>query len=184
MSSYDVGSANAFRDLLSRMDRRIAALERNTLGVGGVPDIFDRVFEMISRAVSPPAGDLPSFSPILTQGVEVAKRVVEASYVMLGTYVLGNVRLDVTGTGTAATGVTVTFPVPSVSMANTMSGKMSIFDADLSRWWSGNLVGPSNGAICLSPSGGALGASDFTTALAAGDIVTYQFGYESKGSVG
>jgi hypothetical protein len=66
-----------------------------------------------------------SYTPTLTQSSTVTKTVTYAKYTQINKLCIVNVRLDVTGAGTAANSVVVGLPLTSAS-ANINIGSVSI----------------------------------------------------------
>lgn len=69
-----------------------------------------------------------SYTPTLTQSATVTKTVTYAKYARFGRTILLNVRLDVTGAGTAANAIQVGLPATAVSTGEYI-GIIQIYDA-------------------------------------------------------
>jgi hypothetical protein len=134
-----------------------------------------------SALVVPAYGALTSYTPTLTQSGAVTCTVTAATYIRVGRTIIGTVKLDVTGTGTAANTVTVSLPVTARTISSEAIGSFAIRDSSASLWYAGTAVGFSTTSVAGVVNGVAnpLGSSSFTAALASGDIVTVQFQYEA-----
>lgn len=134
--------------------------------------------------LGPPDTAWTAFTPTLVQSVTVTKTVTYARYQRIGRTIFAQVDLLVTGAGTAANGVVVGLPVPSVAFAGLEVGTALIYDA------SANLTYRAIAELSTSPAGvlmrganstvnGFLGTDAFAAGLGAGDIVRYGINYES-----
>lgn len=129
-------------------------------------------------------GTWTAYTPTLTQSVAVTKTVVYAAYARFGRTIIGSVKLDVTGAGTAANTVVVGLPVASVLVANGVSGSGYVYDASASAYYGGIVRNVGGGAsFTFQPtstdSPTQLGVSVFTAGLAVGDLVSANFVYEA-----
>lgn len=133
--------------------------------------------------IGPVHGALTTYVPTLTQSGAVTKTVTYASYTRFGRWVMGSVRLDVTGAGSASNAITVSTPVTA------LSGTVVVG----SGYWNDASAAPLVGlcallttttfgiytasASILTPLGSTSSAS--TAALASGDIINLSFMYEA-----
>jgi hypothetical protein len=129
------------------------------------------------------AGAWTDFTPTLTQSATVTKTVTYARYVKIGRLVVANVRLAVTGTGTAANNVVFGLPVAAASNNGRPWGTGEIFDASAVLLYHGVAISLSTTTIGIRATTGSagtlLGAGSFTAALASGDDIGYSVMYES-----
>lgn len=77
-----------------------------------------------------------SYTPTLTQSGAVTKTVTYAKYTQINKLCIVNIRLDVTGTGTAGNAVVVGLPLTSATTTLSI-GSVSIYDASASTNYSG-----------------------------------------------
>lgn len=122
-----------------------------------------------------------AYTPTLTQGVAVSK-TSNAQYFKVGRFVVAQIALAVTSTGTALNQVTVGLPVPAVG-AGLVAGIGGILDTSAGQIWKGMVYQESAttfGLLTLhATTGGRLGADGFTAALASGDTVWAEFKYQA-----
>jgi hypothetical protein len=127
-------------------------------------------------------GAWTTWTPVVTQSGTVAATVNRATYGRWGRMIVATVFVTMTGTGTAANGVTVSLPVAAAGyITGTPLGSGWLFDTSaattypcLPCWNSASVV-----TLMSTSSGLGLGAGTFTAALAAGDQVTFTVTYEA-----
>lgn len=133
--------------------------------------------------IGPVHGVLTTYTPTLTQSGAVTKTVTYASYIRIGRMIIGNIRLDVTGSGSAANAITISTPV-TASSSTVVVGSGYFFDASVGAY-SGScaLLTTSTFGIYATVTGGLnpLGATGAASAvaLASGDILNISFSYEA-----
>jgi len=138
------------------------------------------------NAVAPlGAGAWTSFVPTLTQGASVANTVAYAKYFQIGKLTIAQVKLNVTGVGTATTNIGVTLPVPfTASGAPRIIGDGWIYDASANSVYKAIIEITSTQGIFFRPTtttaNDFLGSAAMTAALASGDLVTYSAIYEAS----
>jgi hypothetical protein len=120
-----------------------------------------------------------SYTPTLTQSSTVTKTVTYAKYTQINKLCIVNVRLDVTGAGTAANSVVVGLPLTSAS-ANINIGSVSIFDASVSTNYSGTCLLTTTSTVSFTGdwSGNNLWGAAPNVALAANDQIHISLQYE------
>lgn len=124
-----------------------------------------------------------TYTPTLVQSGAVTKTATYAKYQRVGRLITVQIKLDVTGPGTAANTVTVGLPVAAVIGANACIGSGFIYDASANLFYGG--IARKDGADTFSfvptstDSATQLGVSVFTAALAASDIVGATVTYEA-----
>lgn len=129
------------------------------------------------------AGAWTDFTPTLTQSATVTKTVTYARYVQVGRLVVAQIRLSVTGAGTAAN--TVVFGLPVAASANNGRpwGSGEIFDTSSGLLYHGVVISLSTTTVAIrsttATAAGNLGSAGFTAALASGDDIGYSVMYES-----
>lgn len=128
-------------------------------------------------------GAWTSYTPTLTQSGAVTKTVTVARYIRIGNTIIGTVRLDVTGTGTAANAVIIGAPVTAQGSSNQVVGVMMLNDVSAGLFHTGTARLRSTTTFDAFPhstdSGNVLGTAVFTAALAAGDVIYVTFMYEA-----
>lgn len=128
-------------------------------------------------------GAWTTFAPVLGQPGSVAYTNTYCRYQKIGRMVTMTAFLTVTGTGTAATKVTVSLPFTAVQAGNVEVGSGSILDANIPATLPGRVILDSATTAAMGPSnattGGYLGVVQFTAALASGDVVSMTFTYET-----
>lgn len=129
-------------------------------------------------------GAWTSYTPTLTQSATVAKTVTYARYQRVGRIIFFQVRLDVTGAGTAANDVLIGLPVAAVNVTIELPlGGGFIYDSSLGQAHIGVAITNSGTVVKIRPGTGAvnaaLGNNQFTAALASGDIVSVGGSYEA-----
>jgi hypothetical protein len=115
------------------------------------------------------------WTPVVVQGATPTLTVEYAGFFKVGRHVTAPFSLAITGTGTAANAVTVTFPAAAGTLVSFRNvGQGNIFDASASTWYTASLIWASATTFKLQANAqtSVLGVSLFTAALAAGDIVT------------
>ena len=128
-------------------------------------------------------GAWTTYSPTLGQPGAVTYTATYARYQKIGRMVTVSVFLTVTGTGNAATKVTVSLPFTAVQAANMAVGSGMIVESSPAATLPGIVLIDSTTTAAMGPSnattGNYLGVVQFVNALASGDIVTMTFTYES-----
>lgn len=129
-------------------------------------------------------GGWTTYTPTLTQSGAVTKTVTYAKYEKVGRMVTVNVRLDVTGAGSANNAVTVSLPFTAATSAIDI-GVGRIVDASAAQGFTGTAYLASTSTVYLNDTTqaaavalGQTGAA-FSAALASGDSITCSFTYES-----
>lgn len=127
-----------------------------------------------------------TYTPQIDQGAttNIAKTVTYARYRKVGRLVIVQVDLSITGTGTAASNITVTLPFNAVRTTGApVIGTAFVFDASANATYKAlaqvNAAGTVRFAPAATTTAGALGADTFTAALANGDFISFQVTYES-----
>ena len=124
-----------------------------------------------------------AYVPTLVQSGTVTKTVSIANYTRVGRIIFGQVRLAVTGAGTASNEVRIGLPVTAASSGALTLGSGFIIDTSAAALYKGvPLLSATTYVTLLSTSGtspNSLGADTFTAALAAGDSVAVSFAYEA-----
>jgi hypothetical protein len=120
-----------------------------------------------------------SYTPTLTQSATVTKTVTYAKYTRINKLCMVNVRLDVTGAGTAANSVVVGLPLTSAT-ANINIGSVSLYDASTSTNYSGTCFFATTSTITLTGdwSGPNFWGVTPNVALAANDQIHISLQYE------
>lgn len=125
-------------------------------------------------------GGWTSFAPTVTQSGTVAKTVAYARYQRIGRTIVGSMLLNITGAGTTANPIYVSYPVTPSYTGNTACGSGYWYDASQSPLFNTGVI------VALSASGLALldttqpsGSFMSSPALAAGDALTFDFVYEA-----
>ena len=128
-------------------------------------------------------GAWTTYSPTLGQPGAVTYTATYARYQKIGRMVTVSVFLTVTGTGNAATKVTVSLPFTAVQAGNMVVGSGMIVEASPAATLPGIALLDSTTTAAMGPSnattGNYLGVVQFVNALASGDIVTMTFTYEA-----
>lgn len=125
-----------------------------------------------------------SYTPVVVQGVTPTLTVNSARWHRTGRLITCQVILTITSAGTAANSITITLPVPAITLSlYSVLGYGGIFDASATmsyggpvRWATTTTVTIQNGAF---PVDGILGSSGFTAALANGDLISFTCQYEA-----
>lgn len=127
-----------------------------------------------------------SFTPTLTQSSAVTKTVTYAKYEKIGRFVAMVVRLDVTGTGTANSAVTVSPPFTAAAANDIPLGTGYIYDASSGSPFAPAIVSFStttalhfidttaSASVYLGQTG-----TIFSSALASGDVISISALYEA-----
>ena len=130
--------------------------------------------------LAPFAAAWTSWTPTLTQPAAIAKTVTYANYVQVGKLVIANFNLSVTGTGTAANGVSFGLPTACTTTL-LIVGSCQIFDTSASTSYAGNCVALTTTAVSFV--GDWAGANVFgvapSIALGAGDAIKGTLMYEA-----
>ena len=122
-----------------------------------------------------------SYTPTLAQGAtsNISKTVTYAKYMRIGKIVWGQVRLDITGSGTITNDITITMPItPAYTSANQIIiGAGYYFDSGSAFYIVQTSL--SNSLISLAyGAGGAVGRVP-NLAVASGDQFVCEFTYEA-----
>lgn len=138
---------------------------------------------VIGRVLPPGAGvgGWTPYTPTLTQGATVAKTNTYSKWQRLpGRTIVGDVFLNVTGSGTAANAVLIGLPVPAAAPTYTVIGVGNIYTGSM---YKGIAVLNAPSSIWLwatnTTTDDVLGAAVFTGALANGNVVKASFRYEA-----
>ena len=117
------------------------------------------------------------YTPTLTQGVTVTKTVVQARYFQFQKFVQGQILMNVTSAGTAATAVAVGLPI-SARATNSMVAFGYIYDASANIIY--NISGVATTGVTMQfyyQTGNTFGVSPAVT-LATSDQIAINFSYE------
>jgi hypothetical protein len=123
-------------------------------------------------------GAWPSYTPTVTQGVEVTKTVTYSEYIQIGKTVIWKFRLDLTSAGTATAAVVLSLPVTAETQS--CHGGGFWYDASSGNPYSGIVIIPASSTSVNFLVTSALQANVFgdTETLASGDVLagglTYQ----------
>lgn len=129
-------------------------------------------------------GAWTSYTPTLTQSNTVAKTVNHAQYYRVHRWIVGQVSLTVTGSGTASNAIAIGLPVPA-AVGTVTSGNGYIGDTSAGVYFAGSLwplstttvgvlPGSATGAAFLVGAGGGMAA-----ALANNDTIQIVFTYQA-----
>jgi hypothetical protein len=147
--------------------------------------------------LGPPDVAWTGYTPTLAQGAtgNIAKTVTYARYTRVGRLIVVAGLLAVTGTGTAAAGVSVTLPVAATASAPVLlpvMGTAFIYDVSATTYYPGFPKLESATVMSFLPGGttiglgwqslgqgGGVAAGTFGAALANGDTVAFSAVYES-----
>lgn len=130
-------------------------------------------------------GAWTAYTPTLTQSGSVSKTVTYARYMKIGRAVFVQVFLTLTGSGTAANGVTISLPFTAVNGgANPQEcGTGFIFDTSAGAGYPGQaIIHPTTSTVAFRAASNPvqiLGVAGFTAALASGDTVSMSVFYEA-----
>jgi hypothetical protein len=116
------------------------------------------------------------YTPTLTQGVTVTKTVVQARYCQFQKTIIGQVVLNPTSLGTAATLVAIGLPF-AVRTGNPLVGSGYIYDASTNVMYNLTFTGSGAGVSGYYQTGNQWGNSP-NIALASGDQIAINFSYE------
>jgi hypothetical protein len=116
------------------------------------------------------------YTPTLVQGVTVTKTVVQARYCQFQKTIIGQVVLNATSAGTAATLVAIGLPI-AVRTGNPLMGSGYIYDASTNVIYNLTFVGSGAAMSGFYQTGAYWGASP-NIALANNDQIAIQFSYE------
>jgi hypothetical protein len=137
--------------------------------------------EAIETVLVPAVNAWTSFTPTLSQGVStnISKTVTYAKYAQLGKVVFCNIRLSITGTGTAGSGILVSLPLASAT-GNIIIGAGGYFDASVNNYtgWA-FCSGTLNVGLVTHTNGDNLVGVNPNFAVASGDIVNLHLVYET-----
>ena len=124
-----------------------------------------------------------SWTPTIAQGVttNIAKTVAYAKYVLVGKLAIANVRLDVTGTGTAGSSLTISLPsaITSASTSPRLGGA-HIFDSSTTTRYTGQAEWATTTTLCFVgdwSSNSSWGVNP-NLAVASGDQIGFSVMYE------
>lgn len=124
-----------------------------------------------------------AYTPTLTQSATVTKTVVRANYFKIGRFVLAQVNLTVTGSGTAANEVRLGLPVSAAATGALPAGLGFIYDSSAGLAYKAMAVIDSVSYVTFiatnTTTAGRLGADTFTAALAVSDSIEVFLAYES-----
>lgn len=126
-----------------------------------------------------------TYTPTITQSVNVTKTVNYARYWQIGKQISGIVELSATSGGSAANAIFVSLPVTGNGSydGNAQFGSGFIYDASTTIKYRMLVEQQSTTLVRFltlhSTTDGLLGSTDFTVGLAAGDIITFNFTYEA-----
>ena len=116
------------------------------------------------------------YTPTLTQGVTVTKTVVQARYCQFQKTIIGQVLLNVTSAGTAATAVAIGLPF-AVRTGTPMVGSGYIYDANTNVMYNCTFIGNASIINGFYQTGFNFGVSPAIT-LATSDQIAINFSYE------
>jgi hypothetical protein len=116
------------------------------------------------------------YTPTLTQGVTVTKTVAQARYCQFQKTIIGQVLLNVTSAGTAATAVAIGLPF-AVRTGTPMVGSGYIYDASTNVMYNCTFSGNASIINGFYQTGFNFGVSPAIT-LATSDQLSIQFSYE------
>lgn len=123
-----------------------------------------------------------TYAPTLTQSGTVTHTVTQARFVRVGRIIHVDVRLVVTGSGTASNAVTITLPV-TAARANAMCGAGLVFDASATANHRATVETRTTTTVHLNPTAvttaDVLGVAGFTAGLASSDVVAFCATYEA-----
>jgi len=118
------------------------------------------------------------FTPTLTQNVTVTKTTTVARYCQIQKTVVGNMKLDVTGAGTAGQFVLTGLPLAARSANSSMVMWGFIYDASANTVYNvSGFLASTTTVYFLYQTGNAWGSSP-NIALASGDQLNLAFSYE------
>jgi hypothetical protein len=142
-------------------------------------DVVDNMTEL-----APLFSAWTSWTPIVAQGVStnITKTVNYAKYLKVGRLVIANCRLDITGTGTAGSGLTISLDA-AITAASTgpRVGGVHVFDSSTSTRYTGQAEFTSTTTVSFVgdwAGGGAWGTNP-NIALASGDQIGFSIMYEA-----
>jgi len=121
-----------------------------------------------------------AYTPTLTQSAAVTKTVTYAKYCQINKLIVCNVRLDVTGTGTASAAIVIGLPITAAQSSSLRIGASTFFDSSTSITYNAAPQLVSNTTVSLL----ADGVPNFigvlpNVALGAGDQLTLSIHYEA-----
>jgi hypothetical protein len=127
-------------------------------------------------------GTWTTYTPAVTQNGAVTSTVTSARYTRINDTIIGQVRLSVTGTGTANNSVQVSLPVTANNTLISV-GTGSIYDSSTVLMYDGFLfvaVGdPDNVWIVGDWAAGGTWGTSPSLAIANNDVIWLQFNYEA-----
>lgn len=134
--------------------------------------------------LGPPDLAWTAYTPTLTQSATVTKTVTYAKYTKTGRKVTVNVRLAVTGAGTASNAILIGLPVPAATASFVPCGIGWVLDSSAARNYTGVAVLSSTTAVSIIANNdpaelGAAGGLNMTAALASPDTVNMSVTYEA-----
>jgi hypothetical protein len=120
-----------------------------------------------------------SYTPTLTQSGAVTKTVTYAKFTQINKLCICNVRLEVTGAGTANNAITITLPLTCSSSANVRIGTALFYDGSTTISYNGavQLLSTTTAAILPDVTNNFAGITP-NVALASGDNISFCLSYE------
>lgn len=131
-----------------------------------------------------------TWTPIISQPGATGRNVLQADYQFDGDFVVGEVTLQIIGTGTANNPIVVTAPVAALHFHGQTVGVGHVYDAGTNTRYPGHVVMPSTTTLALLDSAvsglgllylGNTGTS-YNQAIANGDAVFMNFKYRRAGT--
>jgi len=121
-----------------------------------------------------------SYTPTLTQTGTVTKTVTYAKFCQINKLIVCNVRLDVTGAGTATSAVVIGLPITASQSSNLRIGTSTFFDSSAGITYNAAVQLVSSTTVSLLADGGPnfVGVLP-NVALAASDQLTLSIQYEA-----
>jgi hypothetical protein len=127
-------------------------------------------------------GTWTAYTPVLDQNGTVAATVSSARYTRINDTVIGQVRLNVTGTGTANQSLKVSLPV-TANNTIVSAGIGDIYDSSTGTMYDGFLfvasADPDNVLIVGDWAGNGVWGTSPNLAITNGDVIWLQFNYEA-----
>lgn len=124
-----------------------------------------------------------AYTPTLTQSGAVTKTVDYAKYQRVGRWIVAQVFMTVTGSGTGGNAVLIGLPVAMAATIGLAIGTGEIFDSSATLVYKGHAIRQAASVVQLRPSNtttaGVLGADTFTAALASNDHIALTVMYEA-----
>lgn len=138
-----------------------------------------------SALVAPSNGALTTWTPVITQSVNVTFNTVISHYIRIGRLVIGWYALNVTGAGTAANAVQITGIPFTAASSGFQIGAGQIFDNSAALNYPGLVYQANTTTLDMrattvgAAADNRLGVLSFTAALAVNDSVNGFFAYEA-----